>query len=234
MDNKRIKYIEMFDNNKMALALTYIKQKQQSKNYILDIGCGYGKYAKFYSGDAQYIGLNIDKKEVIIAQQLNSIYGYNFILADANTISCFKENSFDLVILIYVMEHIKDPDNLIKAISNILKKDGILFIWTSNIYSFNGFFISILPNNIKQYIKRKLTHVHEEYPTFYRANSISKLKLFANKNGLILEKYETLSELGYFYKYPGFYYINNFFVRVFNNKYLQRFRSAVLISFKKE
>ena len=44
-----------------------------------------------------------------------------------------EENSFDLVICSHVIEHIEDPSNLLKEISKLLRKSGLLFLKTPDI-----------------------------------------------------------------------------------------------------
>jgi len=234
MDIKRQNYIKQFDQKKFQIITEYIKEKQNNNNIVLDIGCGYGKYSKFYAGNAKYIGVNIDTNELHIARKTNAKYGYNFIKADANNISFIKNETIDMILLIYVIEHINNPASLFSNISRILKKNGIVIIWTPNIYSIGGFLISIIPNSLKFFIKRNLTKTSEQYPTYYKANSIKKLLYYASMNNLSLDRLITHSEIGYLYKYPGFYHLNNLFVKIFKLKQLEKFRSAILISFRKK
>ena len=60
--------------------------------------------------------------------------GIKFIQGDLTRDNLnLEENSFDLVICSHVIEHIEDPSNLLKEISKLLRKSGLLFLKTPDI-----------------------------------------------------------------------------------------------------
>lgn len=88
--------------------------------YLLDIGCGTKPYELFFDVD-NYIGLEIPKGGHDDKDKSADVYynGKNFP---------FKESVFDYVILIEVLEHIFEPEELIENIYCLLKPNGLLFI----------------------------------------------------------------------------------------------------------
>jgi len=60
----------------------------------------------------------------------NIVYCSNLILADANNL-CFKSNTFDLIISVHPIEHLRNLEKLIAEARRVLKPEGYLFIVTS-------------------------------------------------------------------------------------------------------
>jgi ubiquinone/menaquinone biosynthesis C-methylase UbiE len=54
----------------------------------------------------------------------------SFIRADAQNMSFFKDASFDVVVAAAIIEHLKDPGEMLRESSRILKPGGILIITT--------------------------------------------------------------------------------------------------------
>lgn len=84
---------------------------------ILDIG-GERDFYKEYFPNSHKITLNIDPKRK------------PDVVGDAHDLSQFKENQFDLVLMIAVMEHLKDPEKVVREVKRVLKPGG-KFIFTT-------------------------------------------------------------------------------------------------------
>lgn len=102
----------------------------KSKGRLLDIGCSAGfflKVARDYGWET--CGLEISKDTATIAQQR---YGLRVII---NTLdeSTFVQNSFDVVTLWDVLEHVDNPKKMLSVVNRILKDDGLILISTPNI-----------------------------------------------------------------------------------------------------
>lgn len=54
------------------------------------------------------------------------------------------ENKFDLVVANHVLEHVKNPTNLIKGISNIIKKNGIVYVGFPDYRNFSDIFYHLI------------------------------------------------------------------------------------------
>ncbi len=124
---------------------------------ILDLGSGEGGTSELFSQNNFVISYDLNYQR-LLRQNFDS--NYQKIQADAKLIP-FKNNSFDLIILQDVIEHISDHIKLIKELKRILKDNGIIYLSTPNKYSIINLtadphwglpFLSILKRkNIKKY-----------------------------------------------------------------------------------
>jgi 2-polyprenyl-3-methyl-5-hydroxy-6-metoxy-1,4-benzoquinol methylase len=110
-----------------------IFRKYKSKGKVLDVGCGLGGLVSGfvdYKYDAYGIEINKEARQFIKPELRKRI-----IFNDLKEIG-FKKNSFDIITVIHVLEHVYDLKSFLNEIKNNLKKDGILYIRVPN----NDFF----------------------------------------------------------------------------------------------
>lgn len=103
---------------------------------VLDAGCGDGRLAalvKDFSGAEAY-GVDISKKGVAIARS----FGIKAKVADISKKIPFEDNFFDLVICTETIEHVADPDTLLKEIYRVLSPTGTLLLTTPNLSSWTN------------------------------------------------------------------------------------------------
>ena len=93
---------------------------------ILDIGCGDGQILKAIWGEVK-VGTDISKEICRSAK----ICDFLLTLADSEHLP-IKNNYFDMVTCINVVEHVSNVDSLIKEAKRVLKKRGLLIIITPN------------------------------------------------------------------------------------------------------
>lgn len=102
---------------------------------ILEIGCGTGGNFKLLSSYGNLYAMEMDSLGIAIANHLGIIkvrYGF---LPD---LMPFEPKKFDCIIMMDVLEHIKDDVNSIKTVYKSLKQDGFLvmtvpafqFLWS--------------------------------------------------------------------------------------------------------
>lgn len=95
---------------------------------VLDIGCGDGDYAY----NLQNMGFDVLAGDMDITRfrYKNQI---RFRKCDVNEKLPFEDKSFDFIVLAEVIEHVKNPYNVINELSRILKPSGKLILSTPNI-----------------------------------------------------------------------------------------------------
>jgi len=230
-------YVRNYYDEIMSTIKSIISPSKGSSAILLEIGCGYGKDTyRYATGYGKYIGIDIDQNALEVAQKENKGDNYEYLLADASKEAGLKiipTNSIDAVVMIYVMEHIEHPEYLFREVSRVLKFNGVFCVMTPNLKSGAGILIRILPQSLKYVLKKKISKHSEEYPTYYRANTIRALDRLAGDVGLERRRYEFRSTRGYLFAYFGFFRWHLFWSKIFNWKPLRRFKTIIIVSYQK-
>ncbi len=95
---------------------------------VLEIGCGLGAdAAEFAKHGAEYVGIDLSKESVALAQQRFAVMGLKgqFFVEDASN-DLTKYGQFDLVYSCGVLHHYPDISGILENIHAILKPDGDL------------------------------------------------------------------------------------------------------------
>lgn len=120
-----------FNQNKFDNILRDVKKITNKKGKLLDIGCAVGQLLDtFKRDDWETHGIELNNLERKISQKKNHIV-YDRKIED----DYLPEKSFDLVSILEVLEHVYDPLKVIKSISKIIKKNGLLIIIVPNVES---------------------------------------------------------------------------------------------------
>lgn len=97
---------------------------------ILDLGCGWGSFAKYAAEEhgAEIVGVNLSTKQLALGRELCKGLPVELRLQDYREVT----GQFDAVISIGFMEHVgyKNYDTYMQVVDRCLKPDGIAFIHT--------------------------------------------------------------------------------------------------------
>jgi SAM-dependent methyltransferase len=110
-----------------ALAM-YVNDKSTAR--ILEIGSGLG-YLTYSLIVAGYNVTGMDVSRTAVSKAINN-FGDHYICADLFEYSRLAPDSFDIVILTEVIEHVSNPLEFIKSIVRLLKPGGRTVITTPN------------------------------------------------------------------------------------------------------
>lgn len=120
-----------FERGKFVLSIiSKVRECQNLK--ILDIGSGEGGTSEVLSKDNDVTSFDMNK--IRLLRQQHSFSNIN-LLCGSSTSLPFKNNSFDLIILQDVLEHLDNREILINNIYNLLNDKGIIYISTPNKFS---------------------------------------------------------------------------------------------------
>ena len=100
---------------------------------ILDIGCGGGLLSEpMHRLGATVIGIDASIKNIDIAKfhAKNNNLKINYICASPETLKTKKK--FDVILNMEIVEHVDDLNFFIKKSSDLLKKNGLMFVATLN------------------------------------------------------------------------------------------------------
>ena len=105
-----------------------LKKLLKHKTRLLDIGCGVGSFLAFMKKmGVQVYGVEINSKARDICHKKN--------IEVMETEQGFSPNSFDVITLWHVLEHLPKPEISIAAYRELLKKEGALVIAVPNFES---------------------------------------------------------------------------------------------------
>ncbi len=97
---------------------------------VLDLGCGYGSFAKFAAQryGARVTGYTVSKNQAELGREMNRGLPVEIMLEDYRN----AQGSYDRVVSIGIMEHVgpKNYRTYMKTVDRTLKQDGIAFIHT--------------------------------------------------------------------------------------------------------
>ena len=92
---------------------------------LLDIGCGYG----FFLREMQSRGWQVEGIEISGSGRgyLQNRWGIDVYSEPLEDLS-LRDNSFDVVTLFYVIEHVPNPVSLLTEVKRVLKPDGLVLL----------------------------------------------------------------------------------------------------------
>ncbi|MGA7159722.1 MAG: cyclopropane fatty acyl phospholipid synthase [Bacteroidota bacterium] len=106
-----------------------------AQDHVLDIGCGWGGFAKFLAEriGCKVTGISISQQQLEYARKFCSGYDVEFLEMDYRDLTkrSFGER-FDKIVVVGMIEHIgyKNYRQLMRAVSHCLKKEGLFLLHT--------------------------------------------------------------------------------------------------------
>ena len=120
------------------LRLGYINSFAQLEGKrVLDVGCGGGILSESMAkrGAAHVTGIDMAEKSLQTAQAHAATEGVDNIdyrCIRVEDLAAEQPHSFDVVTCMEMMEHVPDPATIVKACSELVKPDGMVFFSTIN------------------------------------------------------------------------------------------------------
>lgn len=172
---------KLYRLNLVADMLIQFSKAGLDKTKFIDLGCKDG-YLLDKAEEFGYEAHGVDIENNII--DILNKHGYNVKKADLNKALPYENNSFDIISCQQVIEHLTDPENLIKEGYRILKKDGILILSTPNLASF-GSRLRLLFN---KYPLQLGPCNKWHFGNHYRLFTLPTLKCVLERNGFRVDK----------------------------------------------
>ena len=126
----RISYIK--DNIIKSIKINN-KTKPLDKVKVLDIGCGGGLLSEPLSRlGAEVVGIDASKKNIEVAKLHANKNNLDIKYICTSPEKYKPKKKFDVILNMEIVEHVEDIDFFLKSSSNLLKKNGIMFVATLN------------------------------------------------------------------------------------------------------
>lgn len=104
------------------------------KGALLDIGCGTGELLNYFHHQKWEVS-GIEPSE---SARKFAIEKYGLKIEDESGLNNFQENSFDVITMWHVLEHVSDLNGRISEVYKLLKNSGYLFIALPNLNSWDA------------------------------------------------------------------------------------------------
>lgn len=117
----------MWHSRKLKTVVNLIGKKNNPKN-ILDVGCASGWFLSelaFRYPKTKHVGVDAYKKAIDYGKKRYK--NLKLICADAHSLP-FPKESFDVIICTEVLEHVENPQKVLKEIKRVLSKDGVAIV----------------------------------------------------------------------------------------------------------
>ena len=111
--------------------INYLKSLNKNNLKVLDIGCSKGFIARnLQNNDFEFYGIEFNKDD---AKEAKKYYKGIKILDLDKKKPNYEKNSFDIIIMADIIEHLKDSLGIVKYFTKFLKKEGIMVLSTANV-----------------------------------------------------------------------------------------------------
>ena len=157
-------------------------EKPFEKLKILDIGCGGGLLCEPLKRlGAQVTGIDVSKNNIEVAKTHAKEMNLNINYICASPENLMLENKFDVILNMEVVEHVSNIDLFIEHCSQLIEKNGIMFVATIN-KNLKSYLFAIVG---AEYILRWLpigTHQWDKFLT------PKELEIIANKKNFLTDE----------------------------------------------
>ncbi len=185
--NKLYQYIRNITiDQKLSVISHYV-----SRGTLLDIGCGTGEFLNYCNSKGwETIGI-----EPGTEARNNAIKNYSLAVHEESYINTIENDSFDVITLWHVLEHVHELNNRVGELARIIKDNGILIIAVPNHTSYDA-------NKYKEFwaaydLPRHLYHFSPKTITqLFKKNQLDLIKILPMKFdsyyvSMLSEKYKT-------------------------------------------
>ena len=167
------------EKDKYTIVNDLLNDSARTAAVVLDAGCGHYTIKIQRNSRATVIGIDL------IVDDIKKNESINLGVCSALTSIPLKDASVDVIVCNMVFEHLQKPIPVFLELSRVLRKGGHLIFMTPCVYNIVVACTRLIPNRFHRYLGSRLIGIRDSdmFPTFYRANSVSKIRgLFGKTN----------------------------------------------------
>ncbi len=174
---------------------------------VLDAGCGAGPGLRYLASCGhRAVGIDLVEYPLRVAHDMTP--ESPLAQSDLNEGLAFRANSFDVILLSEVIEHVQEPDRVLHELYRVLVANGVLVLTTPNLWDTRRFYYPLLGRVWSGYADP--THVHLFDPAkmerALRAAGFVGVKVSGNFKPL---RWISSRQLGLRFAVPGLPWIGN-------------------------
>lgn len=157
------------------LRLDYIDDFAGIKDLkVLDVGCGGGILAESMAlRGAQVTGIDLAKKSLKVAQlhSLESGVAVEYRCIAVEELADEAAGSFDVVTCMEMLEHVPDPESVVRSCARLVKPGGWVFFSTLN-RNAKAYLLAVVG---AEYVLNMLPRGTHEYARFLKPSELSRM-----------------------------------------------------------
>ncbi|MFP5459221.1 MAG: bifunctional 2-polyprenyl-6-hydroxyphenol methylase/3-demethylubiquinol 3-O-methyltransferase UbiG [Bacteriovoracia bacterium] len=135
----------------------WIKARLGDARSILDVGCGAGFLTNRLAQDGYTVtGLDLSGESLAVARRFDTTKSVNYVEASAYELP-FPDESFDAVTSLDFLEHVTDPEAVVRECARVLRPGGLFFFHTFNRNPVAEFVVIKL---VEKLVKNTPKHMH--------------------------------------------------------------------------
>jgi len=161
-----------------------VRARATSDSQVLDLGCGRGGVVELIWRDVR-LAAGLDPDSPSLSE--HRAPGMPVIRGVGERLP-FADASFDLVVCVWVMEHLKEPEAVFGEVRRVLRPGGHFMFLTPNLRN-PLMWLNRLGKALPRLQRRLVPRLYgreeaDTFPVQYRANTIKALREQAGKSGL--------------------------------------------------
>jgi 2-polyprenyl-6-hydroxyphenyl methylase/3-demethylubiquinone-9 3-methyltransferase len=132
---------------------------------VLDVGCGGGLLSEAMARlGANVTGIDLAPLTVEVAElhALSSGLMIEYVRESAETHALKRPGEYDVVTCMEMLEHVPDPGSVLRALSTLVKPDGVVFLSTLN-RNIKSYLLSIVGAEYVLNLLPRGTHTYERF-----------------------------------------------------------------------
>lgn len=156
------------------------------KKDILDIGCGAGFLTNSLAlGGHHVTGIDQSAKSLSVARKRDATQSVCYLQLDAFSLP-FPDKSFDVITAMDFLEHVEEPEKMIREVARLLRPGGLFFFHTfnRNLWSY-----LLIIKGVEWLVPNTPQNMHV-YPLFIKP---VELKAWCETSGLAVQEMHGLS-----------------------------------------
>ena len=161
---------------------------------------------------------------------------HNLVRCDAANLP-FREGVFSLITSAMVAEHLEHPERVFAEIARVSRPRARLVVFTPNLLNYGMMIAALTPYRFHLFYKKLTAYFargewcdHEEdmFPTWYRANTVGRLRRLVQRAAFSVERLERLSLVHSFGFVRPLYACSLLFERLIDRRWLRVLKADIL------